>query len=312
MLKLTFRAMGSQIEVLYATEAPEAQQALEQVPAWFEGWEQSLSRFRPDSELSSLNDSQDKPVRVSSTLWSVLLVSLKAFDESGGLVTPAILDALESAGYNRSFELLNGVFNYQDFHGIIPDVANIGLDINDRSVHLPEGIRLDFGGSAKGWAAHQAAKRLARIAPVLVNAGGDIAFNQANTQKQHWEIGVVDPFHSDRQIENVRLTRGGIATSGTDYRRWQHDGFTRNHLIDPRSGISVVSDVISATVIARNVMTAEMAAKTALLLGSQKGIQWLEVRPDLAGLLILEDGKIAQTKNFKKYKVNQNEREFAQ
>jgi len=311
MLKLTFHAMGSQIEVLSSSETPEAQQMLERVPAWFEKWEKSLSRFRLDSELSKLNRSQGEPVKVSKTLWSVLLVALQAAAESGGLVTPAILDALESAGYNRSFELLKGSFDYQDFNGIIPDITDISLDFKERTVYLPRGMRLDFGGSAKGWAAHQAAKRLARIAPALVNAGGDIAISHSNTRKQTWEIGIVNPFHSDQQVESVKLFRGGIATSGTDYRRWQQNGFTCNHLIDPRSGISAASDVISATVIAHNIMTAEMAAKTALLLSSPEGIQWLEDRQDLAGLLILEDGKVLQTNNFKEYTVNKNEREFA-
>lgn len=311
MLKLTFRAMGSRIEVLIASESTEAQRALEQVSIWFERWEQSLSRFRPDSELSELNRRQGKPVEVSKTLWSVLLVALQAAGESGGLVTPAILDALESAGYNRSFELLNGSFDYQDFNGIIPDIADIGLDFSERSVCLPKGMRLDFGGSAKGWAAHQAAKKLARIAPALVNAGGDIALSHSETRKQIWEIGIVDPFHSDKQFESVRLAGGGIATSGTDYRRWQQNGLVRNHLIDPHSGLSVVSDVLNATVIAHNVMVAEMAAKTSLLLGSQEGFQWLEGRPGLAGLLILENGKMVQTTNFKNYMVNQDEREFA-
>lgn len=311
MYKLNFRAMGSRIEVLIASETEEAHQALRQVPAWFEEWEQSLSRFRLDSELSRLNRRPGEAVRVSKTLWEVLGVTLKAEMESGGLVTPAVLDALESFGYNRSFELLTGNEGYYDFKNMIPSAVDVALDYAERKVMLPYGMRLDLGGSAKGWAAHQAAKRLSRIAPALVNAGGDIAVVHPQHISQVWEIGVNDPFQNSEELESIRLIQGGVATSGTDYRRWLQNGNLRNHIIDPRTGFPVESDVLSATVIARNVMKAEMAAKTALLLGSTEGMQWLEKNDGLAGLLILENGKIIRSEKFKEFMVKENEREFA-
>ena len=95
--KLEFKAMGC--HMLAALELPEERLAeLEQVPSWFEAWEQSFSRFRETSELSQLNQSAGTPFHVSEMFWDVLQHALASERRSLGLVTPAVLDALLLAG----------------------------------------------------------------------------------------------------------------------------------------------------------------------------------------------------------------------
>ena len=308
MYKISFRAMGSRIEAIIASESIEAMEYLQKVPSWFEQWEQIFSRFRWDSELCRLNRQTNAPVKVSRELWDVLQVSLLAEEESDGLVTPAILDALELTGYDRSFDLLDtSSYKSEPFHSVL-GIEHISLDAGTRTIILPEGLRLDFGGSAKGWAAHQAAGRLSKIAPSLINAGGDIAMADSEQEKQVWEIGITDPFGQERSIETLRLDGGGVATSGVDYRRWHNGPNYYNHIIDPRTGRSVNNDVLSSTVIAPDVMEAEMAAKTSILLGSEGGLEWLNERPHLAGFLILKDKSVQKTRNMDKFILRKNER----
>ena len=102
--RLKFRAMGSDMLVVVDQAADSAPEALTQVPAWFEEWEQALSRFRADSELSRLNQTFDQPVPVSQILWDVFETSQWAERYSNGLVTPTIFDAMLEAGYDRSFD----------------------------------------------------------------------------------------------------------------------------------------------------------------------------------------------------------------
>lgn len=86
------------------------------------------------------------------------------------------------------------------------------------------------------------------------------------------------------------IYKGGVATSGRDYRRWQKNGVWQHHIIDPRSGDPAFTDVVTATVIAPTAQSAEMAAKAVLIQGGVQGIAWLEKHPPLAGLVVLEDG----------------------
>src|SRR5437764_784301 len=104
--QIEFRAMGSQILAAIESEDPEAGSLLAEVPRWFAEWEQTLSRFKEDSELSRLNNVESScvPIPVSDTLWKVLRVALRAAQYTGGLVTPTVLNALEDAGYDTSFD----------------------------------------------------------------------------------------------------------------------------------------------------------------------------------------------------------------
>ncbi len=93
----------------------------------------------------------------------------------------------------------------------------------------------------------------------------------------------------------------GVATSGTDYRRWKQGGRWSHHLIDPRTGLPAQTDVVTATVVAPNALLAEMAAKTVLILGSGPGLDWLENQPGFAALVVLETGEILFSHHLEAY-----------
>jgi len=63
--------MGSDILVILEQDSEAKPAILKDIPAWFENWEQTLSRFRPTSELSHLNRTFDQPIKVSDAFWDV-------------------------------------------------------------------------------------------------------------------------------------------------------------------------------------------------------------------------------------------------
>ncbi len=98
--------MGCRMAAFLDSGSPRAVEALKQVPAWFEEWEQALSRFRPDSDLNRLNAAAGTSVRVGQALWEVVAASLETARWTGGLVVPTVLKSLEQEGYDRSFDLI--------------------------------------------------------------------------------------------------------------------------------------------------------------------------------------------------------------
>src|SRR5512138_2609887 len=158
--RLEFHAMGC--EMLAVVDGESTPSLLAKVPEWFEEWEQVLSRFRYDSELTRLNQIHDQPVRVSETLWDVLQAARAAERLTDGLVTPTLLDAIIEAGYDRPFEILP----HQTTNKLAPvltapqPLTAIAVNHAARTITLPRGMSLDFGGIAKGWAAYQAMQRL--------------------------------------------------------------------------------------------------------------------------------------------------------
>ena len=300
--KISFKAMGSQMMAALESNSDQAEEILQQVPAWFEAWEQSLSRFRLDSELSRLNHSKGRMFHVSETLLDVLKLSIRVEGESNGLITPAVMNALETAGYSQDFDQIGSspLHASREFSPV-PGIEEIILNEQEKWVILPPEVRLDFGGVAKGWAARQAALKLQVYGAALVDAGGDIMTSAALTDGSPWPVAIADPFRPDEDVEMLSLTGEGVATSGQDYRVWKRNGIRMHHIIDVRSGRPVESDVYSATVVAPDVIEAEMAAKMVLILGSEAGLSWLEEQPHLAGYIIKMDNSKYTSKHLSSY-----------
>lgn len=300
MHTLTFRAMGCQILVALddGSAAP-----LAAVPVWFERWEQQLSRFRPASDLCRLNAAAGHPVAVTPDLWDVLQAALDGATLSDGLVSPTVLAALEAAGYDRSFEALAqevvaAAPAAPAARTAPPDWRAIRLDPAHRAVTQPAGMGLDFGGVAKGWAASRAAAVLGHTAPALVDAGGDVVVSGPMADGSPWPVAIDHPLAPGRSLGTLLLHQGAVATSGRDYRRWRQGGVERHHIIDPRTGRPAETDVLTTTVLAPDGPSAEVAAKTALLLGGRDGLAWIEARPQFAALLVLESGQVLQSRRF--------------
>lgn len=300
MKELAFRAMGCQMLAVIDRDEQRAADLLADVPGWFEGWEQQLSRFRDDSALMRLN-AAGQPFAAPPALWSVIGVALRAARQSDGLVSPTTHDALAAAGYDRTFAEIDRDRDRAPEIAQPPDWRLIARNERARTVTLPAGTHIDLGGVAKGWAADQAARRLAACGPALVDAGGDISVSGPMAGGAPWPIAVASPFAPEETLGMLLIRRGAVATSGRDYRRWRRGGVEQHHIIDPRTGRPADTDVLAATVVGLDGPSAEMAAKVALILGGRAGIAWLDAHAPLAGMLALEDGRVLHSRTMNRY-----------
>ena len=266
MLRRTFRAMGTDIELLLAAEpGRRAKGAFDQAGTEFERLEQTMSRFRDDSELSRLN--RDGIITdASRDLVRIVALALEARETTGGRFDPTVHDAVVAAGYDRTFDAVrSGAFDSP--RAPQPRCGGRVL-VTGSTIELQPGFRLDLGGIGKGYAADRVAELLAVVGPCLVNAGGDIAIRGGN-----WPVGVTEEV-------TLELTEGGLATSGRDRRRWSHNGEERHHLIDPGTGLPAADAPVRVTVVAESAAAAEVAAKTAFLGG----------KIDLPHVIVTADG----------------------
>jgi thiamine biosynthesis lipoprotein len=100
------------------------------------------------------------------------------------------------------------------------------------------GVRLDFGGIAKGAIAWEVMLFLQRqgIASVMVDAGGDIACGAPPPGKAGWQIAVNRPEEEDTWQRPLVLQQQAVATSGNMYQAWEYQGIRYSHIIDPATG----------------------------------------------------------------------------
>lgn len=269
-----FRAMGTEVELIVRGEAREA--ALDSAELEFHRLEALLSRFRPDSELSLLN--RDGVLAAGPDLRRVVELALAGREQTGGRFDPTVHDAMVRAGYDRTFD---EVAPDGRALTLAPFAVGGAVDVGPDVIELGPGVRLDLGGIGKGYAAERAADLLADAGACLVNAGGDIAVRGAP-----WPVGL----HTGDGSLTLELSAGGVATSGRDRRRWRRGGRELHHLIDPRTGEPSESDLLYVTVVARNAVEAEVAAKSLFLAGAERAV----AEADAAGLpavVVTADGR---------------------
>lgn len=286
-----FRAMNTEVSAWLWAEPGPAEVWLPEVEVFFGEVEAELSRFRPDSGLSRLNAAAGQgPQPVSPVLAEVLGFALEAKSATGGIFDPAVLPALQAAGYDRSFEKLPvrpGVRGY----GAVPAPSDaIELDRLRRTVRLPAGVQIDLGGIAKGWTVDRAASLLSAWGAALVDAGGDIRATAA-PGGEPWPVAIENPLQPSEDLAVFRLAAGAVATSSVLRRSWDAGGRRMHHLIDPRTGRPAESELVSVTVLAPSTVRAEVAAKVALILGHDQGRAFIE-REGLDALLVSRDGRV--------------------
>ncbi len=284
-----FAAMGTTVSVLAPADRPEAPGIVRDL---FAAWEQTLSRFREDSELSRLNARAGDAVAVSPLLFEVTRTALAAAAATGGIFDPTMLRQLVAAGYDRSFDALPA-FQPPPVGAAMPGGAwrHVALDPRARTVRLSRGVMLDFGGIAKGMAVDAALRALtdAGIARAAVEAGGDAAVAATPGGDEPWgvrvELDADEAAGIPRAERAIELCGGAIATSTTSRRRWRQGGVARHHLLDPRTGAPSAGDLRAVSAIAGSCAQAEVAAKVALILGADEGAAFI-ASAGLSALLV--------------------------
>jgi thiamine biosynthesis lipoprotein len=221
-----------------------------------------FSRFRPESELSTLN--REGSVAASSDLLRVVQRALEARERTDGRVDPTVYDAMLRAGYDRSFDELSPE---QPDADCLPGACGGQVHIEGTVVTLGPGVKIDLGGIAKGDAAERACELLAPIGPCLANLGGDLAVRGCPASGP-WLVGVETP----EQPLTIALLEGGLATSGRDRRRWLRGGHEQHHVIDPATGHPAETDLLRVTAIGHDAVAAEMLAKSLLLAGTERAL----------------------------------------
>lgn len=275
-----FELMGTQIRILVgepsSAEAGSAEDAADRVEAFLHVYNETMSRFRPDSELSRLNQDEREEIPASPLMCSAITAALSAAEQSAGLVDPTLLGELEDAGYRDHWTAENRVQLSEALTSARPSPApariaqasrwrEITVDEEAGLIRRPRGVRIDTGGTGKGHAADLAGELLSGFETWAVDCGGDVKIG--GTSGAEREVQVLGAF-DDAQIETMTVRGGAVATSGLSSRIWRDaEGKSAHHLINPATGQPAFTGLVAATAAAPTAVEAETLAKMALLKG---------------------------------------------
>ena len=268
--------MGTAIRVeLWSESRENGEAAIRAVMAEMHRIDQSMSPFRPESDLSRINrEAAVADVPVSEELFHLLACANE-------------FSRLSDGAFDITFASAGHLYDYRQ--AVRPDDEALArareavgwerlqLDARRRTVRFERaGMRIDLGGFAKGHAVEMGAAILRRhgIAHAIVSAGGDSRVI-GDRRGRPWTIGIRHPRRADEVVAMLPLEDVAISTSGDYERYFEVDGERCHHLIDPRTGKSP-SGVQSVTVIAADGLTTEAMSKTVFVLGVEQGMRLVE------------------------------------
>ncbi len=291
------RALGGLLRVV-VTRPSRLSAAKAAVDRFLEEIDAAASRFRADSELSLINASPGREIRVSPLLGRAIAEALRGARLTGGAVDPTVGLAVRLSGYDTDFSAMPA-----DGRAIalvverVPGWRAIRYHDPTRTLWLPRGVELDLGSTAKALAsdlAATAALEAAAAGGALVSLGGDIAV-AGEAPPGGWQIQVSEDSGAaiSQGEETICITDGGVATSSTSVRRWTRGGVVLHHIIDPATGLPAAGPWRTATVVAGSCVDANVASTAAIVMGDAAA-GWLDELM-LPARLVGRDGAIHRT-----------------
>jgi thiamine biosynthesis lipoprotein len=299
----------SSITVVASSKA-EAKEAIEAGFGEIQKLETLLNYFSPESELSAINNAAGvTPVKVSKEIIEILTKAMNIAEDTAGAFDPTIAPVIKLWKFSKvpsDSSLPSGEAVERALQRI--GYRKVSIDWGSSEVFLEEkGMEIDLGGIAKGYAADKAVLAIKSfgINSALVAIAGDIRGFGVNVSQQAWKVGIQNPrpeSDSERPWEDIfatiQLKDSAISTSGDYQRFFIRDGKRYHHILDPVTGYSAESGLISSTVIAPEGYLTDGLSTAVLILGAEKGIQLLESK-GLGGVLVDAEKKIHLTINMR-------------
>ncbi len=290
---LLFPALGSTAALLLP-DPSKLEWARSIFQAEIDAIDKACSRFRSDSELMRINVAAGRPTVVSELFLEALDVALRAAWITDGLVDPTVGSAVRKLGYDRDFAAIerNGPPLLVSVRRI-PGWKSIEVNRQRSVVRVPSGVELDFGATAKALCVDRAAAAIARVTrtAALVGIGGDLAVAESRSGQQ-WPVFVTDDHASQPEGvgQRIRISSGGLATSGTTVRRWMRGSRAMHHVIDPASGLPAPERWRTVSVTAATCVDANIGSTAAIVMG-EDAPSWLESH-GLPARLVAVDGAV--------------------
>ena len=255
---------------------------------------QSMSTFRPDSEISRFNAwTQPEGFAVSEDFMTVAKTAGRLHQLSGGAWDATIMPLVDLWGFGKG-KNLQRIPTENQVNALLEQVGFDGIEfLGPNSLKKKNtALSLDFASIAKGYGVNQIVGLLRSrgFENFLVEIGGEVYAAGHKQNGDRWRVGINYPEkHASRNdiYRVVALQDRALATSG-DYRNfYEIGGRFFSHVIDPRTGYPVANQVVSASIISSSCTFADGLATAVMVMGPKAGIQLIDRLPETEGLIVV-------------------------
>lgn len=180
------------------------------------------------------------------------------------------------------------------------DYTQIQYDAATGVVALPEGMEIDLGSVAKGYAGQLAAQMLREhgVQSALLNLGGNVQTVGAKPDGSPWQIGIKDPQGEDAMMV-LSVEDQAVVTSGGYERYFEQDGQTYWHIMDPSTGHPADSGLISVTIVGDEGVVCDGLSTALFVMGLEKAADLWAQSGDFEAVFVTASGEVYITEGLR-------------
>ncbi|MCU0450517.1 MAG: FAD:protein FMN transferase [Bernardetiaceae bacterium] len=295
LVTLAGQAMGSTYNIRYLH--PQGTNLQAGIDSLLEVFNHSLSTYEDSSDISRFNETGEVRFRYPF-FYPVLERSRQLHQLTNGAFDPTVAPLVRAWGFGPKKGLPSRPPNVDSLR---PFVDFTALQYDPQGVKRTRpGITLDFNAVAPGYGVDLVAEllRTRGATSYLVEIGGEVACRGLNERGQVWTVGISNPQYEEKGGEAMQaalhVRDQALATSGNYRRFYEKDGKRYAHTIDPKTGYPVQHNLLSATVLAPDCMTADALATAFMVMGTQPAIAFSE-QHQIPVFLVYDDNGQAKT-----------------
>lgn len=293
-------AMDTVMDItIYGGDEAQTQAALQAVTGEIGRLDALLSRHDESSAISAVNQSNGTPVAVDEEVLSLLETAADYSAATGGcfdMTVAPIMDAWDFTGDNPR------VPSRQELDALLRHVGSGRIVFGDGTVMLEEGMAIDLGGIAKGYASDRLAAVFEEhgVTSAKVSLGGNVYVRGAKPDGSPWRIAVEDPNDTSAILGVAELSDQFAITSGGYQRYFEQNGVVYYHIIDPATGDVARSGLLSATVICDNGTMGDVLSTALFVMGLDRAVEfWKTYETDFDMILTDDSGRVYLTEGLK-------------
>lgn len=252
-----------------------------------------------NSEVEAINENAGKgPVKVSDDTFYVIQTGVEYTKLSDGRFDITVGPLVKE--WNIGFEnaRVPSRKEIEDALALI-GIEDIRLNEKEKTVELlREGMKIDLGGIAKGYAGDMVKNTLKDMgySSSIINLGGNLLCNGSKLDGSDFKIGVRDPYGKNNDYAGIiSMSDRAVVTSGTYERNFTEDGVLYHHILDTNTGFPVENNLGSVTIVTELSVIADALSTGVFALGLEEGMRFVESLDSVEAIFITEDKKIYLT-----------------
>ncbi|MFC2091058.1 FAD:protein FMN transferase [Bacteroidota bacterium] len=255
-------------------------------------FDMSLSTYIDSSLISRINKNEE--VFADKFITDVFNESRRIYQLTDGAFDITVGPLIDAWGFGPGRKL---DMSEARIDSILQYVGMEKVKLEDgRIIKALQGIRLDVNAIAQGYAVDVVAEYLEsfHIRNYMIEIGGELKTKGLNPKSDIWRIGIDKPFFGNELLGNslqaiVNLSGKALASSGNYRRYYEVDEKKIVHTVDPRTGYTRMSNLLSVTIISDDCITADALATSCMVLGLEDAKHLLGELKETEGLLIYTD-----------------------